>query len=249
MRASGILAAAALAALAVAGHAHGGEGDEPPVPGPLQVPARVINSVEVTLQKAANVPRGEQGAVTIRRYVADQVDFTKSAGSRARATRLVQGPDGLGLLCFYALGVKIVALRFADQAVAMGFPHLAVTVRSAADDVQQVINSKCGGPGGDLAMKEWNAIHDAAGKKIEYLNRQARPVSNNCHPIPAPGLIACAPTREEVYVPKTGAEWGLLCVALAAGFAAPELIAARVTWVEVFAASSAAAPVVVRGTP
>lgn len=242
-----------IAALALAGYAlDASAAEEPPVPGPLQVPAQVINAVERTLQNAALrrgelVPGDQRDSSTIRRYVADQVDFTKSAATRARAVRLAQGPDDMGLLCFYALGVKIVALRFADQAIAMGLPAIAVTARSAADDVQRLIDSKCGGPGGDLAMKEWNAIHDAAAAKVkEYLNRTAQPAGGGCWPVPAPGITACALTRDEVYVPKTGTEWALLCAGLAAGFVVPPLATALrgLTWAEVFAAASVATPAI-----
>lgn len=207
-----------------------------------------LNAADVYLQMKRGRPNPEPMA--FRLYVAAHVDPSTGPGM-TRLERLVStpgDPHGLAVVCFRAMGIRWVSLALAREADEIRELQVAANLRLLAGRAMAYIQEKCGGPGGDRALREWEVIDGAARKKVgDYLQRTTQP-AGGCWPIPSPLVTACAPTREEIYMPKTAAEWSLLCAGLAAGFVAPPLAAALrgLTWAEVFAVATAAAPAVAR---
>jgi hypothetical protein len=219
-----------------------GERRDPPVPGPLQVPGKILEDAELILQERAGFPQRQPFA--IRQFINDHLDPTTKAG-RDRTVRLARGPDDQGVVCFVAEGLRYLSLSLAVTAADGGLPVLARTLRGNAAYLETFIVQRCGGPGGQQAMREWQSISSAMGRRGgDLLHRVA---ATPCQPVPHPLVTACAPTRAEVHIPKDAGEWLLTAAGFAAGFGVPALVARGLTWAELFAAGSVAVPAVAGG--
>lgn len=211
----------------------------PTIPTDLAASAQAISAAETNLQqRMPNVVQSKPQAVD--RVV---MDHLRGPVGEARRYRLGMASDGNGYFCFVAFGLRETALGLARVASAIGDSGISSALASQAGALERDITDRCGGPGGKSARGEWNRIVDS------WMPPMMHRTVADCTPVPMPGITACAPTLEEVYVP-TPEEAMLIAIVMAAALN-PEVLVALVrhpvarglTWRKL-AEAAAAVPVV-----
>lgn len=148
------------------------------------------------------------------------MDHLRGPVGEARRYRLGMASDGNGYFCFVAFGLRETALGLARIASAIGDSGTASALASRVGALERDITDRCGGPGGKSARGEWNRIVDS------WMPPMMHRTVAKCAPVPVPGITACAPTLEEVYMP-TPEEAVLIAVVMAAALN-PEVLVALV---------------------